>query len=165
MGLTISAFRAYTMAIMDKKIARRAFMRLLPAAPLMAKEAASTAAAEATQASGVSVLGRRHRYFPDHRSGQKIEGALVKLLRDGKRIPALRAKQWRLQAKREARILDPDIASMRSLSLSKKIAMQEERNYERAIQDHLERHDDMDAWKVFTKGLGLDPDEDEVVGW
>lgn len=145
----------------DKKIPRRTFMRMLPMAPVAAKEAATQAAA---QASGVSIVGRggmRRHHYPGPDSSSKIERHIFGLLRDGKKIPELRTRGWWRTAKADARVLDPDISSMRSLSLSKKMGMQAERNYERQVQEYMDGHLAGNAWRAFTKGLGINPDDDD----
>jgi len=125
------------------KLDRRNFLGVAATSPFAAKEIAKKAIEEAQmQATGASVFSDSiytNVYVPDPSpTTRSLWEAIAEL-----GVPDWKKEDLREDAKRN-RTLDPDIASMRSLSLSAKMRRQWNRNYdilvERAIrQTQLEK--------------------------
>lgn len=144
---------------MEKKLPRRGFLGLVTAAPFAAREMIAGSTDAAVKAAGANVLGTRapRPWMPAaHRS--KIDKRLVQLLTSGQEIPEKKRREWLEEARSEARTLDPDIAAMRSVSLSVKIAMQTERYYGRQVEAFRESPALEAAWNAFKKSLDLPED-------
>lgn len=111
------------------KLDRRKFLGVAAASPLAAKEIATKAIEEAQmQATGISLHGDSLYtgiVAPDLTPNMKsLWQALSEL-----GIPDWKMEDLREDARR-SRTLDPDIATMQSLSLNAKMRMQWDRNYE-----------------------------------
>ncbi|MHA1164772.1 MAG: hypothetical protein ACTSP0_04220 [Alphaproteobacteria bacterium] len=121
------------------KLDRRKFLGVAAASPLAAKEMAKRAMQEAQmQASGISMYGDSlytgiptSDPLPDMRTLWEAIGELG--------MPDWKREDLRDDAKR-SRTLDPDIASMRSLSLNAKMRRQWERNYEVLVESALRQN-------------------------
>lgn len=156
---------------MDKKrpILRRGFLSLIGAAPFAAKGLVEGALPGAAQASAVSVVGEvgRHGGLPIG-GGGRISGTrklLGRLIRSGE-LPDFKKQQFWRQALRSARMLDPDLASMRSIALSQKVRLQAERNYRALLADYVEQIDYDTAWAALRRQvLGREPSPDDDDYW
>lgn len=126
-------------------ISRRGILRLLPGLPAAAR-AAQQATAE--MMTGVTVSPpidpyATDEYVPRSRRGRK----LIRLLKE-LGLPDWKKRELRGYARRR-RILDPDIASMRSVSLSGKLNMQWRRNEQQAhasLFDNIIDEEDREAF-------------------
>lgn len=128
-----------------KQLARRAFLRMLPAG-VVAGPAAARAAAEqaAAKLAGMDIGGLgaqaelpRGQYAPATYTDRAA------LMTRALRVPAVRAELTSLLFEEHRRVgfIDPDIANKRSFSLAAKITFQRQRNVERDIEfDLLEHH-------------------------
>lgn len=137
-------------------VGRRGFLRLLAAAPVAAPVVAREAALKAgvgnvvgyaapSMLSGASQAG----LTPDH--GDWLKSWAVEVF----------SKQWEEQQRAEVMsnpvgVLDADLASSRSLSLSTAIRMQRERNFERMVKNH--QRSVLDRFKK-TFGFDFVPEE------
>jgi len=127
------------------KLNRRKFLGVAAASPLAAKEIATRAMEEAQmQASGISMYGDSlytgipaSDPMPDMRSLWEAISELG--------VPEWKREDLRDDAKR-SRTLDPDIASMRSLSLGAKVRRQWDRNYKILVESAL-RQNNMEKLK------------------
>lgn len=142
-----------------KPIARRSILALLGAAPFAAKHAATEAAA----AADISVVGeRKPSLVTSGRFGRgKIRKKLVHMLMRGEEIPTYKKDEWLRDAQSDARILDPDLASMRSLSLASKIRIQTDRNYRQQFENYIRGYKVEAAWEAFKGSLGKLGDDDD----
>ena len=145
----------------NKPIGRRGVLALLGAAPFAAKQTAAEAA-------NISVVGKKGSSLITaglHGAGRssrgKIRKKLVQMLLRGEAIPEYKRREWMDDAKVEARILDGDIASMRSVSLSLKIQMQTDRNYRRQVDNYLTGYELDSAWEAFKQAAGFDKNIDD----
>jgi hypothetical protein len=108
---------------------RRGFLKLLAALP--AVPAADKLAGVDVAAGGTSWPGIGPAPMADgsYLSNQMKMAALIK----SGMMPDWFVKLGRKNCQMQARILDPDIACLRSVSLSAKVAMQSERNWTRSL--------------------------------
>lgn len=108
---------------------RRKFLGVAVASPLAAREIAQKAIAEAQmQASGISLYSDSvYTGIPDPDSSPNMRSLWEAIREIG--IPDWKRDDLREDARR-SRTLDPDIASMKSLSLNAKMHRQWDRNYE-----------------------------------
>ena len=111
---------------------RRKFFGVAAVSPLAAKEAAQKVAEEAQwQASDISV------YSDSFYSGVSIPDTEPNMRSLWQAIRDMGMPEWKKQDlwedARRSRTLDPDIASMRSLSLSAKMRKQWQRNYDQLV--------------------------------
>jgi hypothetical protein len=124
------------------KINRRGILKMLPSLPM----AARAAQRQAEKMTGIAVDGRDDELMESLHGGGRdgIKGrAAIKLLR------VLGIPEWKKRSmKRRARynrLLDPDIAALKSVSLSGRIGMQwrknEQRSLERMEQDWIDDED------------------------
>lgn len=110
---------------------RRGFLGLLASAPLAARAVADQAAAKMGLSTAFdtsnAVYGQSMGVPMPARAdgGSWVRQALADMMTDRSR------QQRRDQAREEARVLDPDLASMRSLSPSAAYAIQRKRSYQR----------------------------------
>src|SRR5882724_1295223 len=140
------------------KISRRSLLKSLPAAPLVARQA--QAAAEHAVGAGVfsDKSNRlqelmRHGAHPisfddDNEDDQKERTHATRLLDFIKKsgIPEWKQADLRRTARR-TRQLDPDIASLRSVSISGKLKMQWQRNEKIILEREISRREeDLFRW-------------------
>lgn len=115
------------------KLDRRNFLGVAATSPFAAKEIAKKAIEEAQmQATGASVFSDSiytNVYVPDETPNMRSLWEAISEMG----VPDWKRADLREDAKRN-RTLDPDIASMRSLSLNAKMRMQWERNYETLVE-------------------------------
>lgn len=111
------------------RLNRRSFFGLIPGAALGVKPAAAALAAEAERLAlgGLQAIGHPDRPYP---GGSVVAGdtdwaqrRLLEFMR-----PAERVRRWEQTIVTR---IDPDLASMRSLSLSAKMAIQKQRDFDR----------------------------------
>lgn len=112
---------------------RRSFLGVAATSPLAAKEIAKKALEEAQmQATGVSM------YSDSIYTGVHVPDVSPNMRSLWDAIRDLGVPDWKKEDMREdarrSRTLDPDIASMRSLSLSAKLRRQWERNYQILVE-------------------------------
>jgi hypothetical protein len=138
------------------KMARRRFLGVLAAAPLAAKTAVEQSAEVVT---GVkpAVGPNVYPHTPYNTAKKASRNALANLISRGT-VPEIQLAQWRSYAKGQERVLDMDIAALRSVSLSVKVSMQIERNYQKILHEHSKGHLEGLALRAFRNSLGLDDD-------
>ncbi len=112
---------------------RRSFLGVAATSPLAAKEIAKKALEEAQmQATGISM------YSDSIYTGVHVPDVSPNMRSLWDAIRDLGVPDWKKEDMREdarrSRTLDPDIASMRSLSLSAKLRRQWERNYQILVE-------------------------------
>lgn len=114
------------------KLARRGFLKAMGAAPMAAK---ATAEKLAMQASGIGVIGAGKQASPI--VGQDMAGEGRRKLRDWLKLRGI--PQWKKdqvwQNVKYSMALDPDIATMKSFSLTQKVHSQRIRDYHRVLQE------------------------------
>ncbi len=115
---------------MNNGLSRRLFLKVMPAAPMAAQDVAKQAGIADLLGSAVPVHG------PPIASGSSAM-KLVALKRSGL-LPDWFWRTGRKAAKANARVLDPDLAALRSVSVSAKVAIQADRNFNRDY-DNLEQ--------------------------
>lgn len=113
---------------------RRKFLSLLVAAPAVGQQAAEQLAGVGVTdamaaASGVAQPPAATYFGPAGNANMQLVAALKTGL-----IPDWFLRQSRNDAHARARLLDPDLATMRSLSLVAKVAIQAERNLARKLE-------------------------------
>lgn len=143
------------------KLSRRGLLKSLPAIPLAAKAATEEvekqltgtgSVGESTTAGWVRKRLRAGGYLgSDSEESSKI---LNWFLANG--LPAHRLRNIRRRASEEARILDPDIASLHSITIGARIRMQEARLTKRLTEEAYEdlRHDI--AGSLWRKQVGVE---------
>ena len=118
------------------KINRRNFFGVAAASPMAAKEAAAKAIEAAQmEVSGMSLHGDSLYTGMSYASFDDDDSGTMRSLWDA--IKELGIPEWKKDdlwddAKR-SRTIDPDIASMRSLSMNAKLQMQWQRNYDTLV--------------------------------
>lgn len=129
---------------------RRGMLRLIGGAPFVARKAVEKLA-------GVVVIGERGNAIPQvpmegaqtiGNSRNLLKGRLLHTFLKKFGLPSWKKRQIRSWA-RASRLLDPDIASLRSVSVSAKLRMQWERNEKRQEEDmfsYLIDREDQDAY-------------------
>lgn len=112
------------------KFSRRSFFGILPGAALGGKQAAAALAAEAEKLAGVQALGASDTPYPQPSAVQvAVESSKWAAARlDQFFRPAERARRW---DQTSVNHLDPDLVSMRSMSLSARMTIQKQRNFDR----------------------------------
>lgn len=127
-------------------LARRGFLRLIAAAPV----AAPVMAREAASRAGVAALGSGYPMCDPAVPSQNSEGDWVTSVAKKVFSKAWEDEQRERVGKWSVSILDPDLASSRSLSLSAAMRLQRERNIERYIAN--ERFDAQRSFfRVFNR--------------
>jgi hypothetical protein len=128
------------------KLSRRSILKGLAAAPVGAKQAANDIA----EMAGVEIVGANafppvygQSMSPTDTSSKLIEGL------DLWGVPDFQRDEWKREA-RMSRVLDPDIAALRSLSLDAKLRKQWKRN---------EQHAEREFWRT----LFLDRDRSKFL--
>ena len=113
---------------------RRSFLKFIPAGVLGAKQAAAQAAEKL--AFGVGEIGLEASSATDMPMGG-IAGSGDYAGYARKRLAQMLTPWWQELRRRGISVsrLDPDLASMRSLSLSVRMQMQRDRNFERIMAD------------------------------
>lgn len=142
-----------------RKIARRGFLKMMGAAPVAGGALAKEAAA---QISGVSV--GPSGYFGGQLEAQSGKASLAGMMKPRSSIlkwliengiPEWKRKQIREQVKAESWRIDPNIASMRSMSLQAMYAEQVRRNVKTAEEQVLKRFkSDSEPWQEFYEKHG-----------
>ena len=139
----------------NMKMSRRKFFAFGAAAPLAAKQAVNEMAA---QQAGITGVGMANHYSGgiepqdcavDANRGRKA----LEWIRDNG-VPEWKEKELRESARRSATALEPDIASMVSLSLSAKIDMQAERHYQKAKANLITPRHDNEMREQFYQKFG-----------
>ena len=120
---------------MKVPLTRRGFLGAAAVAPISAREVVSQArkalAKDIEAATGISTVGPHAWDFDvDSPHGEKTLDLLLRL-----GLPEWKHEELRREA-RQARTLDADIATLRSPSLSAKLRMQWDRNYDRAVAEY-----------------------------
>ena len=137
---------------------RRGLLRAIPALPLAGSEIKRHAAKLAgAGVLGGDAIGAAGVPMPGGTAGPPaLRGnALVRLLKSLGGLPSWKLKEIRQQA-RAVRQLDPDIAALRSISLSAALRMQWARNEKRITKDTYEWHSYADERESFLKRHGID---------
>lgn len=131
-------------ALLKASVGRRGFLRTMLAAPAAAKAVSDRAIAEAVGLNPIGLGG----YGPSPPGGAPLAanaGALstsgrvsrlFKFLKKSGGLPRFELEKIRREC-RYVHTLDPDLAALRSFSMSVKIQMQRERNIERTIEQTL----------------------------
>lgn len=145
------------MSKIDK--ARRGFLKLMPAAPLAATVAAKEAAASmglsgplnaAAFGMGPNTIGMAGYGNPVPSDDPWFLDAMKKFM-----SPET-IEQHRMSAKTQARVLDPDIAAMRSISPAQAYAMQVERcfqEFRKREKSYLDK--EMERWTKANSGAAF----------
>lgn len=116
---------------MTKTLSRRLFLKAMPAAPVAAQEVAKQAGV--TEVLGAAQLPPQ----PEPLAAGPPALKLVALKKSGL-LPDWFWRIGRKAARANARVLDPDLAALRSVSISAKVAIQADRNFNRDY-DNLEQ--------------------------
>jgi len=122
-------------------VGRRGFLRVLGLAPIAGKAVADKAIADATGFNALGSVGLQRYGNPDAPSPLNVADAAKRRSSLLNFFSRFRLPQWEIdQIRRDTAVyaLDPDIAALRSFSMSVKICMQRERNVARRIEQ-LER--------------------------
>ena len=127
------------------KLDRRKFLGVAAASPLAAKEMAQRAMEQAQmQASDISI------YSDSMYTGIPTPDPMPNMRSLWEAIGEIGVPDWKRDDLRDdarrSRTLDPDIASMRSLSLNAKMRIQWERNYDVLVERAL-KHTEMEMLK------------------
>ena len=130
------------------EIGRRGFLWMAASAPAAAQELFKQVGASEVGSEAASALTRVSPVPP---SGMDANTKLIALKKAGL-LPEWFIRQRRRYSQANARILDPDIASLRSVSISVKLSMQAERNFQR----------EMDSWE---QRIMDDQLEGKFFGW
>lgn len=144
-------------------LTRRGFLKASSAAPLVARSVAASAIPQIEAASGIGVLGRSvsgaiQPEEPDWERHDQQESSRVRKLLDWvvtRGLPNWKLRQIETRS-RYNRMLDPDIASFRSVSVSHKLRMQWQRDQKRMVQqemDRLNHHRERERW---LKKVGIE---------
>jgi hypothetical protein len=129
---------------------RRKFLGVAAASPLAAKEIATKAIEEAQmQASGISLYSDSLYTGVPEPDFSPTMRSLWEALRD-MGVPDWKKEDLREDARR-SRTLDPDIASMQSLSLDAKLRKQWNRNYERLVRRAIQQTETARMKHLFFK--------------
>lgn len=130
------------------KLGRRSFLGMLPAAPFAAKEAAQAAVSELA---GVSTTGLAspgpHGVLDSSAPASDHASMIRKVLSDRKLLQALE-DDCRADT-RFVSALDPDLAANRSMSMSAKVHIQRERNFQSRLRYRLKEEET--GWSVLNK--------------
>lgn len=138
-------------------LSRRGLLRALPALPLAGNEIKRRAA----ELAGVSTTSAGDMVSPGYgvpmhsENGMMRGSALARFLRSLGALPKWKRREIRSQA-RSRRILDPDIASLRSVSFSGAMQMQWRREEQRLTEDVISLHDYVGEREDWLKRNGVD---------
>lgn len=139
-----------------KQLSRRLFLKVASAVPFAAKDAAAETAKQAGLIESLGVdatkVGLAPTVFPNADHGLKLIG----LAKTGM-LPEWFAREKEREARQAARLLDTDLAAMRSVSVSAKIAIQTERNRKQLMSNIVQDVLDNNARGVFWGWFGGGP--------
>lgn len=129
-------------------LARRAFLRIVAAAPM----AAPVIAREAAQKAGISAVGAASQFATGgYGASPAIDNDWVKKWVSEVFTSEWRDERWREIAGSSVGALDPDLASSKSLSLSAAIHIQRQRRFKREVASARSH-----ALRRFKEAFGFD---------